>query len=188
MSTQLRFSIHDFEHLPEDNAKRYEIIDGELYVSSAPNLRHQLTSDRISHVLQSWIDLTHAGFAISLLGLIFADDNAVIPDLVWISRERFDRIVGQDGKLHAAPDLVVEVLSPGLANETRDLEIKLKLYSRQGVREYWIVDWRDATIRLYRRENAVLHLAATLTAEDHLVSPLLPGFSHGVEDLFSTPI
>jgi Uma2 family endonuclease len=188
MSNQLRFTIHDFEHLPEDNANRYEIIDGELYVSTVTHFRHQMTSDRFVRAFQNWSDISLSGIAISLPGVIFAEDDAVIPDLVWISRERFDRILGDDGKLHAPPDLVVEILSPGPANEARDLEIKLKLYSRQGVREYWIVDWRDATVRVYRREKAVLHLIATLTAEDNLESPLLPGFSQGVGDVCSSPI
>lgn len=183
MSTQLRFTIHDLEHLPEDNAKRYEIIDGELYVLTAAHMRHQLTSDRLNRALQAWSDLSMSGDVFSALGVIFAEDDAVIPDLVWISRERADRIIENDGKVHAAPDLVVEVLSPGLAREARDLEFKLKLYSRQGVREYWIVNWRDATVRVYRRENAALQLVATLNAGDNLESPMLPGFSQSVGKL-----
>ena len=55
--------------------------------------------------------------------------------MVWISRERFAAALEPDGKLHAAPDLVVEVLSPGSTNERRDRQAKLKLYSRRGVRE-----------------------------------------------------
>ena len=180
MSTQLRFTIHDLEHLPEDNEKRYEIIDGELYVSTAPDNNHQMVNLRIASALLKWSEDTRSGITLSNPGVIFTDDNAVIPDVIWVSRERYERFLGDDIKLHAAPELVVEVLSPGAANKARDLQLKLKLYSRQGVREYWIVDWRDATVQVYRRENADLKLVSTLVAEDNLESPLLPGFSASV--------
>ena len=84
-------------------------------------------------------------------------------------------IFGPDGKLHAAPELIIEVLSPGAANEKRDREAKLKLYSRRGVEEYWIVDWRQRRIEIFRREQAQLALAATVMESDILTSPLLPG-------------
>ena len=133
--------------------------------------------------LHNWSERDGAGLAISAPGVIFAQDEAVAPDIVWIGRGRLERVLGDDGKLHAAPDLVVEVLSPGPRNEERDRDIKLKLYSRRGVREYWIVDWQDLSIQVYRREQAALRLVATLGAEDTLVSPLLPGFSLRVADL-----
>ena len=79
--------------------------------------------------------------------------------------------------MRQAPDLVVEVLSPGSTNERRDRELKLKLYSRQGVHEYWIVDWQRHNLQVYRRSEAELHLVATLEDEDTLTSPNLPGFS-----------
>ena len=187
MSAELRFTIHDLELLPE-NGNRYEIIDGELYVSTQPHWRHQLVCGRLFHALASWDEREGAGLAIEAPGVIFAEDEAVAPDLVWVSRERLARVLGDDGKLHAAPDLVVEVLSPGPKNEDRDREVKLKLYSRQGVREYWIVDWRDVTVQVYRRERTVLRHVATLTAEDTLTSPLLPGFAQGVASLAVSPL
>ena len=183
MIAQTPFTIHDLEHLPKYEGYRYEIIDGELHVSSQPHWQHQGTSDEIVIALGTWDPTRSHGRLISAPGIIFASDQAVAPDLVWISRERLPHVVGDDGKLHAAPDLVVEILSPGHDNEKRDQEIKLKLYSRQGVREYWIVDWRAQTVAIYRRENAVLQLAATLAAEDTLTSPLLPGFARPVHKL-----
>lgn len=179
MSTELRFTIHNLEGIEQlaGEGKRYEIIDGELYVSTQPHWRHQLASGQFFAALTTWSQATDAGLAIEAPGIIFAEDEAVAPDVVWISRERVDRVIGDDGKLHLAPDLVVEILSPGAKNEERDRELKLSLYSRRGVREYWIANWRDVTVQVYRRENAALRLVATLTADDLLTSPLLPGFS-----------
>lgn len=87
--------------------------------------------------------------------------------------------------MHAAPDLVVEVLSPGVTNEHRDREIKLKLYSQRGVLEYWIVSWRERRIEIYRRVETVLTLVSTLYETDILQSPLLPGFTCPVSKLFA---
>src|SRR5262245_31037872 len=79
-------------------------------------------------------------------------------------------------KMHDATELAIEVLSPGRKNERRDREIKPRLYSRHGVLEYWVVDWAKRRIEIYRRQQAVLELAATLYEGDVLVSPILPGF------------
>ena len=92
--------------------------------------------------------------------------------------------MGDDGKLHAAPELVVEILSPGATNQRRDREAKLKLYAREGVGEYWIVDWRTRGVDVYRRTDERLQAAATLTDADTLTSPLLPGFAYPVGDLW----
>ncbi|MFB2839254.1 Uma2 family endonuclease, partial [Floridanema evergladense] len=76
----------------------------------------------------------------------------------------------------------------GEVQEKRDRELKLKLYSSQGVREYWIFDRQQIKIEIYRRENGILRLAVTLYREDNLTSPLLPGFTCPVERLFSSVI
>jgi Uma2 family endonuclease len=186
MSTNLRFTTADLELLPDDG-NRYEIVDGELYVTTQPHFRHQYTCDQIIEALRQSSRQSGAGTPVSAPGLIFSSDQAVAPDVVWIRRGRLDRVLGEDGKLHAAPDLIVEVLLPGKENEERDREVKLKLYSRRGVREYWIVDWREPTIEVYRRSNAELQLVATLTAEDTLTSPLVPSFAWRVRDLCAAP-
>jgi Uma2 family endonuclease len=80
--------------------------------------------------------------------------------------------------------LVVEVLSPGKSNESRDREAKLKLYSRRGVAEYWIVSWKQREVEVYRRQDEVLALMNTLQANDTLESPQLEGFSCQISKLF----
>jgi Uma2 family endonuclease len=183
MSTALRWTSADLAVLP-DNNKRYEIIDGELYVSRQPHWYHQRACAKICAVLEAWSMQTGAGEANLAPGLIFAEDDDVAPDVVWISSARRASILGADGHLHAAPELVVEVLSPGAANERRDREAKLKLYSRRGVLEYWIVDWRTQQVEVYRREELALRLVATLYATDTLTSPLLSGFACAIATLF----
>ena len=185
MTQTLRFTSADLDLFPDNDGKRYEIIDGELYVSKQPSWEHQLTCFSLGFVLEVWNRESGAGVVNLAPGIIFAEDDDVAPDLVWISTERLPAALGPDRKLHAAPDLIVEVLSPGSSNERRDREAKLKLYSRRGVREYWIVDWQRRQIEVYRRVDAALQLASTLLEGDILDSPLLPGFSFALRDLFA---
>lgn len=118
-------------------------------------------------------------------GIIYTDADNVIPDLVWVSNERLAALLDEAEHLTGSLELVVEVLSPGEANERRDREVKLKLYAAQLVREYWIADWRLEQIQVYRREQATLVLVATLFTSDELNSLLLPRFICSVARLFN---
>jgi Uma2 family endonuclease len=183
MASTMRWTSTDLLTMPDDG-KRYEIIDGELFVSTQPSWHHQYTCVFLTTELENWNRQTGIGQVNQAPGLIFAEDDDVAPDLVWISKARRDIALADDGKLHAAPELVVEVLSPGRANERRDREAKLGLYSRRGVEEYWIVDWRRRQIDVYRRSELALNLVVTLQESDNLETPLLPGFSLPLATLF----
>jgi Uma2 family endonuclease len=76
------------------------------------------------------------------------------------------------------------VISPGIENEKRDREVKVKLYSRQGVQEYWIVDRFKKQVEIYRRQQARLRLEKTLFSHDEITSPLLPNFTCLIERFF----
>src|ERR671936_2023512 len=165
MGTSLRWISADLDVLPDDG-KRYEIIDGELYVSRQPGYHHQYACSQLNIALGVWSNQTNVGVTLPAPGVIFADDDDVAPDVVWISHERLATALDQAGHLHTAPELVVEVLSPGSANERRDREVKLKLYSRRGVLEYWIVDWRTQQVEIYRQQDGVLCQAGTLSAAE----------------------
>ncbi|MPZ14849.1 MAG: Uma2 family endonuclease [Chloroflexi bacterium] len=185
MSQSLRWTSKDLELFPQPlDDTRYEIIDGELFVSTQPSWEHQFICAEIVAALHQWSRSTGAGVVNFAPGLIFSEDQNVAPDIVWVSAERLPLLLEADRKLHAAPDLVVEVLSPGPKNEQRDREVKLNLYSRRGVREYWIVDWQLRQIDIYRRSNAALELATTALDGETVRSPLLSGFELPLSDLF----
>lgn len=182
-STAVRWTSADLAIFPNDG-KRREIIDGALYVSKQPNWYHQAVCMRIGGVLDAWSLPTNAGMAAVAPGLIFADDDDVAPDVVWASMARLAAILGAGGKLYAAPELVVEVLSPGAKNIQRDRRTKLKLYARRGVDEYWIVDWPQRLIDVYRLGGTTLAHVATLTESDTLTSPLMPGMDMPLARIF----
>ena len=170
--------------LMPDNGNRYEIINGELYVTRALHWKHQTTCGRFFTALDMWSIATKSGKTAMGAGVIFGDKDDVIPDVVWVSQEKYEVLIDQSGHLLGAPDLAIEVLSAGTDNEKRDREVKLKLYSSRGVLEYWIADWRKQQIEVYRRENGVLKLAMTLFATDTLTSPMLPEFSCLIAQIF----
>jgi Uma2 family endonuclease len=180
----IRWTVADLVIFEGDRANCYEIIDGELFVTRAPDWRHQAVCINIGTVLKLWSDQSGLGQAAINPGIIFSESDNVIPDVVWASYERLERLLDEAGHLIAAPELVVEVLSPGKANDRRDREAKLKLYSVRGVLEYWIVNFQEQVVEVYRRENGILKLAATLYCQDELTSPILPGFSSLISKFF----
>jgi Uma2 family endonuclease len=185
VANSLRWTTRDLDALPDDSGwKRYEIIDGELFVTRAPHIRHQGAAGKLHVRLETWSEVTGRGNAFQTPGVIFTPTDAVIPDIVWISRESLAHGIDEAGHLTVAPELMVEVLSPGDLNEQRDKEVKLKLYSLYGVQEYWIVNWQLKTLEIYRRTEARLQLVATLLDGDMLTSPLLPGFSTPIAQIF----
>jgi Uma2 family endonuclease len=180
---KVRWTAADLELFP-DNGNRYEIVEGELLVTRAPDWRHQKASTRISTALDTWSLSTGLGEAVQAPGIIFTDADNVIPDVVWVSRERLAVLLDEAGHLMGAPELVVEVLSPGNENERRDRELKLKLYSERGVQEYWIIDWQKQQVEVYCQAQVLLRLVTTLFPPDQLTSTLLPDFSYPVSQLF----
>lgn len=184
MAITRRYTSPDLALLPDVEGIRYEIIDGNLHVSKQPHWHHQYVCNRVSSALDAWNDQTGMGFVLFAPGVIFSPENDVVPDLVWISRDRVELLTDQAGHLRGAPELVLEVLSFGAANEKRDRDTKLQLYSRQGVQEYWLANWRSETLDVFRRSAAGLQLTTTLRNDDVLVTPLLPGFSLVVSRLW----
>ncbi len=180
----IRWTSADLELLEADEWKRYEIVDGELFVTRAPHIGHQDAIGQIYTELLLWSRATGLGKPFITPGVIFTDADNVIPDVIWISQQRLAMILDDEGHLTGTPELIVEVLSPGSTNERRDREAKLKLYSLKGVQEYWIVDWRLRQVEIYRRENVQLQAIATLLGTDEITSPLLPEFRCKIERFF----
>jgi Uma2 family endonuclease len=184
MSVQRRYTSRDLELLPDVEGTRYEIIDGVLHVSKAPGLEHQYVCTVLGSALHVWSKTTGLGRAVGTPGLVFAEDDDVIPDVIWISKERLRAGRDASGHITIGPERAVEVLSPGSANERRDRESKLDLYSRRGVTEYWIVDWRRHNVQVFRRVEQGLALVTTLGDGESLTSPLLPGFEIPIVELW----
>jgi Uma2 family endonuclease len=179
-------TIAEMAHYPMDDGNRYELIDGDVHVTTQPHLEHQEITNELAYALTDWCKQTQAGKVLPAPGVIFSERDAVAPDLVWIRSERVPQVLNrEDGRLYGAPDLAIEVLSAGSANARRDRETKLALYDRYGVAEYWIIDRFGRQVEIYRRPAGVLTLVAQVQADAELTSPLLPGFACLVGTLFA---
>ena len=176
-------TVADLDALPEDDRK-YELIGGELYVSRAPHIHHQLVVSNITGTFFVYLSKFPLGKIAPGPGVIFTEHDAVIPDLVFLSNERYKQVVSPEGKLMAAPDLAIEILSLGADNIRRDRVVKRRLYGEHGVPEYWIVDLFTLSVEIYRLQENGLALVETLKVGDTVTSPLLPGFALKVADIF----
>jgi Uma2 family endonuclease len=146
MSTLHRlYTVDDLETFPDDGL-RYEIIGGELIVSPSPSKRHQRMEMRLSYLLVDQVELRGIGWVYSSpVDVRFSPSDQVQPDLLVLLAEHDEMYRGNT--IHGAPDLVIEIVSPGSQN--RDREVKFGLYERNGVPEYWLADPMAGTIRQY---------------------------------------
>ena len=147
MQTQAPTTWEDVLRMPDDG-NRYEFIGGRLYMTPAPVTRHQRVLMRLwSAMLPILVDSGRGeAFCAPLLVQFPGSDDRVQPDLLFVSNER-RAIIGEKQVL-GAPDLVVEILSPSTAH--RDRGIKLDLYARHMVRQYWIVDPVEDLVDVWR--------------------------------------
>jgi Uma2 family endonuclease len=177
-------TVADLDAFPDDDGNRYELIEGELFVSRAPGIPHQRVLLNLQTEFSLFLRAHPIGILVPGAGAIFSDYDAVIPDMTFVRHERWNQVVTGE-KFTGAVDLVVEVLSPGAANRRRDLEAKHRLYGKYGVEEYWIVDSENSSVSIFRLEGQTLNEIATLIGEDELTSPLLPGFRLPVSGIFT---
>lgn len=131
----------DYFALPDE--PRCELLFGSLFVTPAPKVRHQQILFRLAQVLGEHADRAGDFVLFAPVDVELAEHSVVQPDLVYVRRAR--TAIVRD-HIEGAPDLVVEVLSPGTAR--RDLGEKLRLYAEAGVAEYWIVDPEARTFEL----------------------------------------
>jgi Uma2 family endonuclease len=183
-ASELRLTNANLEAMPDDG-NRYEVIDGELYVSEPPSFLHQIVLMNIAIAFSDYLRAHPIGRIVPGVGVIFDDYNGVIPDLVFATKERMSKaLVG--GRFHAAPEIAIEILSPGSSNERRDRHVKRSLYAARGAGEYWIVDPENRGVEVHRSNDAgELVLEKSLRQSDELTCGILPGFSVNVDTLFA---
>jgi Uma2 family endonuclease len=140
------WTADDLDLLPDDG-NRYEVVEGELFVTPAPARAHQAVADAFHSRLRAYVMAQHIGRAFFAPGDVHFDANTrVQPDLFVEPRSATGR--PRSWRDAPWPALVVEILSDSTAR--RDLGAKRELYERAGIPEYWIVDPEDRTVRVIR--------------------------------------
>lgn len=175
-------TVEDLDLMPEDG-NRYEVIGGEILASRAPDFLHQIVVTNLIFFVGSYLKANPLGVVVTTPGLIFSFVDGVIPDVVYVSHERREQIL-HEGRLRAAPELVVEIVSPGAENTRRDRIVKRQLYAKHSVEEYWIIDPQTRSVEVYRLRGQILDLVAMNTDAQAIETPLLPGWSVTADELF----
>lgn len=184
MPVDIRLTYDDFCLLPNDG-KRYEIIDGELFVTPAPMSLHQRVVTQLTYRLCDYLEHHDLGEVfVSPFDVVFSRYDVVEPDILFISKARASVLTEKN--VQGAPDLVIEVLS----ESTRDIDrtTKLKLYARYGVAEYWIIDPWKPSAEIHRRSQGGLELSSIVESDGLLTTPLMPGFSLALSELVKRPV
>ena len=173
------FTATDLAQLPDDG-KRYEILEGDLAVSPSPNRKHQ---NVIRYLSAFFIRVESHGYGRwypAPFDVVFDTHNVTEPDLLFVRTERLHIIT--EANVQGSPDLVVEVLSP--STRERDLGVKVHLYARFGVPEYWIVDPEVETLIIYHLTSDGYEVAGPFHCGETIHSNLFPNVSLDVADLF----
>lgn len=165
--------------MPSD--KRYELIDGEFHMVPAPLTYHQKISLNLLLFLADFVRRSGSGEVLAApVDVVLSEEDVIQPDILFISKERLGILTEKN--IEGAPDLVIEILSP--SSKKWDLEIKMKLYEKYGVREYWIADPEAKSIRIFTLTEAGFQLAHTCPSPLTLSSPLLKGLKIPLEQVF----
>ena len=172
--------------------ERIELIKGKIFkMTPAPNTYHQRVSGAAFNELYNYLkkkpcSVFSAPFDVRLPRKS-SDDNTIYtvvqPDICVVCDPRK---VDKKGCI-GAPDIVVEILSPG--NNKKELQNKFEVYEEALVKEYWIIHPDEHTFLKYVLNNENQYLAERLlTVGDEVTTPILPGFSLSLEEVFSNPI
>jgi Uma2 family endonuclease len=169
-AAQQRVSYADLERWPEDG-RRYELYDGEVFEIPSPILLHQFVLGRLHLVLSAYVQAHGGAVFVAPLDVVFTQFDVVQPDLVLFSPARVHLLDLQTAVYHA-PDLAIEILSPGTARNDRGR--KLRLLERHRVKEYWLVDPKAGAVEVYGLSGLRLIKGATARGDEPVTSALLP--------------
>lgn len=172
-----RYTFADY--MKWDDNQRWELIDGVPYLMSAPTVEHQRISGRIYLQIASYLEgksceVFYAPFDVRLAADT-TDDTVVQPDIVIIC----DKSVFMKTGCRAAPDMIIEILSP--STSIRDRDVKFKLYQRTGVKEYWIVDPVTKMVYAHILDNGLYYIKYYKETDK---APVLDSFKINLADVF----
>ncbi len=176
----LSLTKEDYRLLP-DTGPRYQLIEGQLYMSPAPNRYHQIISRNIEFMLLKYLERHPLGELYDAPFDVYLSEYDVFqPDIVFVRKENYEVLT--DAGVEGTPDFVVEILSP--SNADLDKKSKLQVYARRGVNELWLVDPDTQVIDVYYLQENARKPAATYGATDSFRSPHFPGLKISAAAIF----
>ncbi len=144
-----------YKILPEGT--RCQLINNQIIMSPSPKWKHQDIVAVILTALRNYVSKNSTGKVLSDVDVYFDDENVYRPDIMFIANEQSD-ILGEDGYIHGAPVLVIEILSPGTSKF--DKKEKKNVYERYGVKEYWLIEPATLQCEGFIRVNNIFNSLA----------------------------
>ncbi|MBE3586901.1 Uma2 family endonuclease [Desulfofundulus thermocisternus] len=174
-----RYTYEDYCRLPEGSP--YQLIGGELVMTPSPTPYHQMVSMKLELKMAGYVLEKGLGVVLYAPVDVYLEETETYqPDIIYISNERLSII--EEKRINGAPDLVVEILSPGTGYY--DLRTKYKVYEKSGVREYWIVDPHDKSVQVFCLKGGKYALDQEVEQQGEVQSRIIPGFAVEVESIF----
>lgn len=175
-----KMSLEEFRNLPE-GPPDYEFEEGEVISLARPHERHQLVLIRLGAALDSYVTQRKIGRIWPEIDVELTERRSCVPDLLYLAQEHLDRM-GNDGKIHGAPDLVVEITSP--CTVSRDRVTKFNAYLEAGVSWYWIIDPQELTLEEYNRhEDGYYWRTKSIDAGDIFRPDLFSGLELNLKEM-----
>ena len=179
---RLKFTVKDYMSTPND--KRYQLLDGEMIVMPSPVTKHQRILIGLFRAMHDIVTAGRLGEVfVAPYDVVLSNHDVAQPDILFVSNARSAIIT--EANIQGAPDLVVEILSPGTA--VYDRGYKQALYGRHGVLEYWLVDPDAETLEVLTLGEQGLAPLATYRRGGMIASPLLDGLALEMDQVFSQP-
>jgi len=142
-----------YKILPEGT--RCQLIDNHIVMSPSPVWKHQDVVKTILLQIETSIKKSNLGKVLSDVDVYINDENVYRPDIFFVSKNQIE-ILGDDGYIHGAPELIIEVLSPGTSKY--DKTKKKEIYALYGVQEYWLIEPSNMLCTGFLNENGSFKL------------------------------
>lgn len=177
-----KYSIKEFLEIQDFQKNAlYELINGIIVKRSSPSPTHQIISGKLFDTINTFLKTNKLGIIFFAPIDVFLDDeNLFLPDLVFISEKRKE-IITENG-IESSPDLVVEILSPSTARYDRGE--KMKIYKRNQIQEYWIIDPKARSIEIYVFNQNDYDLKEFAIEKGEVKSLVLENFVLNIENIF----
>ncbi len=170
-------TYEDYMQLPSD--VRYELLEGELWMPPSPSPQHQTILGFLYIALVECLAGLGRVF-LAPLDVVLGKHNVLQPDLLFVARDRLE-IIGT-ANVQGGPDLAIEILSP--STKERDRVAKRRVYSKYGVREYWIVDPATKTVEIAVNKSGSLTTCGVYHDNGIVFSPSFPTLKVDLDALF----
>jgi Uma2 family endonuclease len=181
VTAEKRKTVKEFNLLPE--GAPFQLIDGELVMSPSPLYEHQRIIAEIAMSLGVMVKEKKIGkVVLAPMDVYLSETEAYQPDVIFVSNERASII---KDKIHGAPDLIMEVLSPSTAYY--DLVHKKAVYEASGVREYWIIDPKEQSVEVFLNGESGFQSVAKAVSTGTAASRIIAGFAVNLAELFTMP-